>query len=770
MNSIDPTPIVQLFSDDENEYILEIRKYVNINSLENNLFNYKLSGIKIINITEIINNGMEITDSSGNIINENDIISYEDNIKIKKSINSGVSFGNYIFMFAGIILEPSYDELIKYIDDSLEYSNVNNNQIYNLFYEPQTLVGRTSFFNFSIEYCYKTCSECNNLLGNSNNNYCTNCSDEYPYQYLNGEKCVSSCKDINLFQYKTMCLNSCKNNTFVDELSFICYDNCKDNDNSSRIITLNNVCIDKCPDGYILNEEEYICDKIAIESITTYLIEDISTFMEITTNDIKQIESSVFQEVNNKESNLEIRTTIIKEDRTEELTNNINLEETITPQKILSTIIIHDMENIITNEEYIPEEKTDKENNEENDIEQQKSIITIVQEISTLKENNEEQTQKMDLSHIFDNKQKTDIINDGKFENDNQAKEKGSEENNFILSDTLLKYIIIEDEIEYNEKSNSINQNNYLDHNCHNLFYYDDNNEINCLSNNENICPEDYPYKSLNSNECQKYFLKYKNNWVNSIPNGTCIDTQFSNLDICIDTNAIIEELGGFCIINKTNIIFNIKKISESDNNRMELCEGLTFFFYTNKDDIYKLSQKYQNLTFVNIDKCTNNLIKYYNYPVDTIFYIIGIDSPNKLSSSSINNYQYFVYNENGTEMDTKNLCSQSDIIMSSPIIKKDLINYNISYELYKQGYDIYNLTSKFYSDDCTPANINKMDIGFYKRLEDFYPYNISLCLDNCTYKNVDYNLSRLICSCIVDNNKQENNKDFIATEENFFK
>ena len=55
-------------------------------------------------------------------------------------------------------------------------------------------------------------------------------------------------------------------------------------------------------------------------------------------------------------------------------------------------------------------------------------------------------------------------------------------------------------------------------------------------------------------------------------------------------------------------------------------------------------------MTFVNIDKCTNNLIKYYNYPVDTIFYIIGIDSPNKLSNSSINNYQYFVCDENGTE------------------------------------------------------------------------------------------------------------------------
>lgn len=71
--------------------------------MENNIFGYDLLGVKIINITEIINNGMEITDSSNNIISKNDIISYENNIIIKKSANSGVNFGNYIFMFAPVI-------------------------------------------------------------------------------------------------------------------------------------------------------------------------------------------------------------------------------------------------------------------------------------------------------------------------------------------------------------------------------------------------------------------------------------------------------------------------------------------------------------------------------------------------------------------------------------------------------------------------------------------------------------------------------------------
>jgi len=95
INSTDPLPITNLFGE-EDEYIFEIGKYVNV---ENNIFGYEVIGIKLINITEIKNNGMKLIDSKNNSINENDIISYENNITIQKSEISGVSFGNYINVF-----------------------------------------------------------------------------------------------------------------------------------------------------------------------------------------------------------------------------------------------------------------------------------------------------------------------------------------------------------------------------------------------------------------------------------------------------------------------------------------------------------------------------------------------------------------------------------------------------------------------------------------------------------------------------------------------
>ena len=161
-----------------------------------------------------------------------------------------------------------------------------------------------------------------------------------------------------------------------------------------------------------------------------------------------------------------------------------------------------------------------------------------------------------------------------------------------------------------NEQTNSINQNVIIENNCDNLFYYNiDNNKINCLSFLDKICPEDYPYKFYNDNECHKYPMKYNNKWVNFIPDGTCINPNISNLDICIDTNETINELGGFCIYNKTNIISNIKQISESENSKIDLSEWVSLFIYTNKDNIYNLSGIYQNISFIELGNCVNILI-----------------------------------------------------------------------------------------------------------------------------------------------------------------
>ena len=214
--------------------------------------------------------------------------------------------------------------------------------------------------------------------------------------------------------------------------------------------------------------------------------------------------------------------------------------------------------------------------------------------ISYLSDNNHSTDKKSESNNI---KEETDseFTNDN-FEDNSENVEEiekskliGSE--SFENSDTLSSEQITDEKIKNIETSNTINTNKNIENNCHNLFYYDiNNNEINCLSNNEKICPDNYPYKSLIDNECQKYSLKYNNNRVNSIPNGTFIDTQYPNLDQCKDTNEIINEIGGFCITNKTNIISNIKIISESENNKMEICKGITFFFYLNRDNINELN------------------------------------------------------------------------------------------------------------------------------------------------------------------------------------
>ena len=176
--------------------------------------------------------------------------------------------------------------------------------------------------------CYKTCSQCDNILGNKIKHYCTECSTEYPFQYLNGEKCINSCKDNDLFQYKNECLDKCNDNTFVDELSNICYDNCIENDNSSRLITYNNTCVDECPEGYILNEETNICDKIIIEVYTTNILEEISTLMEISSTEPIFLESTLLQENSNEKINQEILSTLYQENSNEEFTNSEKVEET----------------------------------------------------------------------------------------------------------------------------------------------------------------------------------------------------------------------------------------------------------------------------------------------------------------------------------------------------------------------------------------------------------------------------------------------------------
>ena len=101
--------------DENDEYNFDIKNYI---SITNNIFGYELANIKISNISQFQNKGLIILDSNNNTIKENDIISFEDKLTIKKV--SGVPFGTYVINYVGYVTEAKdFSELIKYEDDHI---------------------------------------------------------------------------------------------------------------------------------------------------------------------------------------------------------------------------------------------------------------------------------------------------------------------------------------------------------------------------------------------------------------------------------------------------------------------------------------------------------------------------------------------------------------------------------------------------------------------------------------------------------------------------
>ena len=93
-----------------------------------------------------------------------------------------------------------------------------------------------------------------------------------------------------------------------------------------------------------------------------------------------------------------------------------------------------------------------------------------------------------------------------------------------------------------------------------------------------------------------------------------------------------------------------------------------------------------------------------------------------------------------------------------------------------QQGYDIYNLSSDFYNDKCSGANINGNDIIINDRRKDIYPYNVSFCPNNCGLKNTEIKNQRFNCSCNISfireslpSSQKEILELNIQTNENYF-
>ena len=685
--------------------------------------------IKIINFDK---SSSGIILSSYNLNNEisiDDEISISDKIIFQPSITGAVP-GEYILEFCSITIYSDKDsiaDLIEYYPDD-EYN------------EDLTQIITDEAFKiiYKVE-CFEKCETCRQL-GNEDNYYCVKCKNTFPYNINNGEKCLDECPnfiyidenekiyciencDNEHFKYlkndnEKYCLSSCIFNNeelFLDSENKICYESCSES-TFNKIYTYQKECVEYCPTNYT-KDSNNICVLIEEQTEENEVPESddssINNIPSIVIEDENSESDSTINNINN------IPSTIIKDENSEIMSTINNLNN--NPSSILENLD-SESENII--------------NYPETTIIYDKETIIIP---STIIDDEESETDNIETDA------KTSSINDVN-----------------IIPSTIIHKEIHEDDTTINpstENESSESNNN-------------DAVENESSESNNNDIQENESSESNNNDVEKNESSESNNNDVQTIIDSSeNIENEISGTEITFDSiiNTYINESS----IDVKKIINNFitKKTEfemEKDNKN-----NLTYYCYSSKSNLDTMMNLNSNLTYLNLRDCERKLIQENNLDENSDLLILGIESPNILENSSVNNFNYEIYTREGERISNLSVCENIFVELSTPIINLNLINYEKALYLFDQGYDIFNLDSDFYFDVCTSAYINNSDLTLNVRREDIFPNNISFCQSGCKYDGVDLENKRFLCLCNSDLSKNieinENDEIIEEVEGNFF-
>ena len=194
---------------------------------------------------------------------------------------------------------------------------------------------------------------------------------------------------------------------------------------------------------------------------------------------------------------------------------------------------------------------------------------------------------------------------------------------------------------------------------------------------------------------------------------------------------------------------------------------GTTLHGYSVEENIDDLIKQFPNLTFVYLGDCGEKLKNAYGLSSNEKLLVLIEDKPNQDNSNSINIFNFDVYLENGTQLKDLSACNDVKVTVSSNIKDTESVKLEKASEFKDLGYDIYNKSDAFYTDNCAAASDNGNDITLSDRKKNFYP-NVTICNDGCEYNSVDYENQRFLCDCSVDENNLENNEEQNVEEESY--
>jgi len=284
--------------------------------------------------------------------------------------------------------------------------------------------------------------------------------------------------------------------------------------------------------------------------------------------------------------------------------------------------------------------------------------------------------------------------------------------------------------------SNGVSYNDFVEetrliecNNDNSKFYKNlTNNKIICLNNNL-LCPDDYPFLIISTNECK---------------------------DSCLYKDLLIKE----CFLPKINHII-YKEILEdiifsySYDGESLVIEGEEQYIFqltTSLNEINTIEGIYANgynLSMIDLGECENLLKQKYN--IDQNVPLIIIKFEKLTNEASEKNVQYEIYHPfNKTKLNLS-ICKNTHINLYIPITLNEKTQ-NLYEDLQEYGYDLFNINDSFYQDICTPyKSENGTDVLLSDRKNDFYT-NETSCQNNCQYSNYSIELQYLKCECDIDN------------------
>ena len=189
----------------------------------------------------------------------------------------------------------------------------------------------------------------------------------------------------------------------------------------------------------------------------------------------------------------------------------------------------------------------------------------------------------------------------------------------------------------------------------------------------------------------------------------------------------------------KDNIIEGNVNISAMERGKVYRFaeQGLLMSFTTTNSEKEK---KIKNDTTIILGQCEDKLKEFYNITKENPLYILKMEIEQKFLN--IPKIEYDVYYPfNNSKMENLNLS----------IYVNTKIEISISVNISEDEIEIYNPKSDYYNDICSrTTSDNGTDITPKDRREQFFCKNMSLCEDNCEFKDYDYDNRNAICECGV--------------------